>query len=219
MAASRITKTEAELVQMVLDRLNANGAKYDLIDHAPEGSCEKVSALRGHHPHAAAKALLVQLKLTKSQSKYVLVNLPGDMHFDMDAAKKLFNVRNAGMASKEKVAELLFCELGRVPPFSFHDSVTVLVDEKLVNDNDFVYFSPGRLDQSVKLDAKKFQEIILAHGGQVARVSKAPQPAVGVKPVDQQPSATPTASASVDAESAADSIVEASSAPRSGMSS
>jgi Ala-tRNA(Pro) deacylase len=49
--------------------LDAVGARYRLIDHAPEGRTELVSALRGHHSAQAAKCLIVMVKIGKKQTR------------------------------------------------------------------------------------------------------------------------------------------------------
>jgi Ala-tRNA(Pro) deacylase len=52
------------------ERLEAGGARYRLIDHAPEGRTDLVSALRGHDVALAAKCLVVMVKVGKKQSRY-----------------------------------------------------------------------------------------------------------------------------------------------------
>jgi Ala-tRNA(Pro) deacylase len=157
---------------MVEERLKSHDAQYKMMEHEPEGNCEKVSALRGNPVHAAAKALLVNVKMSAKHGKYVLVNIPGDKQLDLDAIKAKYKARSVAMAEKTKVEELLSCEIGRVPPFSFNDSVQVLIDEELIRDNEKVYFSPGRLDRSVEINAQAFRDIIVKHNGEVAVISK-----------------------------------------------
>ena len=52
----------------------AAGARYRLIDHAPEGRTDLVSALRGHDVAQAAKCLIVIVKIGKKQTRYALTD-------------------------------------------------------------------------------------------------------------------------------------------------
>ncbi len=156
-----------ELVRMVEEKLKASAVGFTPIPHAPEGNCEKVSELRGNPVHAAAKALLLSIKVSNKHSRCVLAILPGDKKVDFDAIKKAYGVKSATMADRSKVEELLQCEIGRVPPFSFSSSVEVIVDAELVNDNEAIYFSPGRLDLSFKMAAEDYRKMILADKGKI----------------------------------------------------
>ena len=58
--------------------LEANGAKYRLIDHPPEGQTDLVSAMRGHPVAQAAKCIILIVKLGKKTTRFVLAVVPGD---------------------------------------------------------------------------------------------------------------------------------------------
>ena len=49
--------------------LDGHKASYRLIDHAPEGQTDKVSALRGHPVAAAAKCIVLIVKIGKKTSR------------------------------------------------------------------------------------------------------------------------------------------------------
>jgi Ala-tRNA(Pro) deacylase len=50
---------EADAYQRLVALLDEAGARYRVIDHAPEGRTELVSALRGNETARAAKCLVV----------------------------------------------------------------------------------------------------------------------------------------------------------------
>ena len=83
----------AAAARPVYDRLiadlDASGARYRLIEHAPEGRTEVVSALRGHPLAHAAKCLILLVKIGKKQTRYVLAVVPGDARLDLAAVKTL----------------------------------------------------------------------------------------------------------------------------------
>ena len=69
-----MSDTYAKLITL----LDANKASYRLIDHAPEGQTDKVSALRGHPVEAAAKCIVLIVKIGKKTSRFVLAVVPGN---------------------------------------------------------------------------------------------------------------------------------------------
>src|SRR5579871_1340254 len=91
--------------------LDANGATYRLIDHAPEGRTEVVSPLRGNALAQAAKCLVLMVKVGKKVTRYVLAVVPGDMRVDLAAVKALLGGTYVAFASPE-IAERL---AGSVP--------------------------------------------------------------------------------------------------------
>jgi Ala-tRNA(Pro) deacylase len=54
-----MTDTYEKLIAL----LDQAGASYRLIDHEPEGQTDKVSAMRGHPAAAAAKCIILIVKI------------------------------------------------------------------------------------------------------------------------------------------------------------
>ena len=69
--------------------LDRNGAAYRLIDHPPEGQTDLVSALRGHQVAAAAKCIVLIVKLGKKVTRFVLAVVPGDTRVDTGKIRSL----------------------------------------------------------------------------------------------------------------------------------
>jgi Ala-tRNA(Pro) deacylase len=84
----------------------AAGARYRLVDHAPEGRTDLVSALRGHDVAHAAKCLVVMVKIGKKRTRYVLAVVPGDARLDLQAVKALLGGTYATFASRDRAEEL-----------------------------------------------------------------------------------------------------------------
>jgi Ala-tRNA(Pro) deacylase len=158
--------TPENLSLRTLKMLDTTKMKYKLIQHSNEGRCEEVSLIRGHDPSEAIKAILVTIKKSQKNKDRVLALLPGNAFIDFDKLKILFNARSAGMSSPMEVESFLESEPGRVPPFSFNPNVQVIIDKKLVN-NQNVYFSAGKTDESIKMDTKDFVTISLERGAKI----------------------------------------------------
>ncbi|MEV4011526.1 hypothetical protein AB0J35_13570 [Nonomuraea angiospora] len=101
-----------------------------MIEHAPEGRTDQVSALRGHDVAQAAKCLVVMVKIGKKQARHVLAVVPGNPRHDLQAVKSLLG--------------------GTVLPFSYDPRLELIADPTLL-DQPELYFNAARLDRSVAL--------------------------------------------------------------------
>jgi Ala-tRNA(Pro) deacylase len=127
--------------------LDAQSARYRVIDHPAEGGTEAASRLRGHRLDAAAKCLVLRLRSGKSR-RYVLAVVPGDRRVDIEAVRQLYGYRNATVASLEIAEQLTGCVSGAIPPFSFHPDLDLVVDPTLTHQEE-IYFNAGVLDRSL----------------------------------------------------------------------
>ena len=69
--------------------LDQQGVAYRLIEHAPEGRTELVSAMRGNKLEQAAKCIILMVKQGKKITRYVLAVVPGNAKVDLQAVKAL----------------------------------------------------------------------------------------------------------------------------------
>jgi Ala-tRNA(Pro) deacylase len=148
----------AEMYDRLVELLVRHGATYRLIDHAPEGRTEVVSALRGNPLGAAAKCMIVMVKIDKKRRRHVLAVVPGDRHVDLGAVKALYGGRYAGFADTETAERLSGCETGTILPFVWTDELDLVVDPGLYV-HDTIYFNAGRLDRSIALASADHRRI------------------------------------------------------------
>lgn len=138
--------------------LEAGGARYRLIDHAPEGRTDLVSALRGHDVALAAKCLIVMVKAGKKQSRYVLAVVPGDARVDLLAVRALVGGTYAAFAGKDKAEELAGSVSGTVLPFSYHPRLELIADPALLQTPE-LFFNAARLDRSIALATEDYARL------------------------------------------------------------
>jgi Ala-tRNA(Pro) deacylase len=141
--------------EQLLALLDAHGARYRLIDHAPEGRTEIVSVLRGNALSQAAKCIIVMVKVGKKVTHHVLAVVPGDARVDLDAIKKLFGGTYISFASQEIAERLSGCVAGTILPFAFHAELELIADPSLLA-NEELYFNAARLDRSMELNASDY---------------------------------------------------------------
>jgi Ala-tRNA(Pro) deacylase len=130
--------------------LDQQGIVYRLIDHAPEGRTELVSAMRGNTLSQAAKCIILMVKLGKKVTRYVLAVVPGDAKVDLSAVRALMQGTYIAFASAEIAQRLAGSVAGTILPFSFNPELEVIVDPSLL-ENDEIYFNAARLDRSMTL--------------------------------------------------------------------
>lgn len=144
--------------QKLIALLNNANARYRVMEHSPEGQTELVSQMRGNLLSQAVKSLVVLVKVGKKESRYYLVNIPGDRRADLNAVKARCGGTHVMFAPAEKARELTGCEMGAVPPFSFNAQLTLVLDPALLEHEELV-FNAGRLDRSIFLHKDDYLKI------------------------------------------------------------
>ena len=139
-----MSDTYAKLIAL----LDANKASYRLIDHAPEGQTDKVSALRGLPVEAAAKCIVLIVKIGRKTSRFVLAVVPGNARVDTARVRSLFNgATYAGFAATDVAERLAGSVAGTVLPFAFHPDLTLIADPSITNQEE-LFFNAARLERS-----------------------------------------------------------------------
>jgi len=143
--------TYAKLIKFLDD----NGAQYRLIDHEPEGRTEIVSPMRGNKVSQAAKCIVVMVKITKKDKKFILAVVPGDAKVDLNAIKNMFRGIYVSFATPEIAEKIAGSVSGTILPFSFNPELKLIVDPKLL-ENDEIFFNASRLDRSMALKTSDY---------------------------------------------------------------
>lgn len=144
--------------QRLLADLEAAGADYRVVEHAPEGRTEAVSALRGHPVAHAAKCLVVMVKTGKKTSRYVLAVIPGGARADLDAIKDLIGGTYVSFASTERAEELAGSVSGTVLPFAGHEHLELIADPAVL-DAPQLWFNAARLDRSIVMPTTEWERV------------------------------------------------------------
>lgn len=135
--------------------LEQHGVKYRLIDHEPEGRTEIISAIRGNPLAAAAKCIILMVKIGKKVTRYVLAVVPGDTKVDMNAVKALLEGTYVSFAPTDVAERLAGSQTGTILPFTFDPALELMVDPALL-EHEELYFNVARLDQSIVIRSKDY---------------------------------------------------------------
>jgi threonyl-tRNA synthetase len=167
--------------------LDAHKASYRVIEHAPEGRTDIVSGLRGNTLPAAAKCIVVMVKLSKKEKKFVLGVVPGDARIDLNKIKALLNGEYVSFASQDIAEKLTGAVAGTILPFSFNTELQVWVDPRLLA-HDEIFFNAALLDKSLALRGTDYARL---HGGQVVEIARYEAAATGQPQAVDAPAEAP----------------------------
>jgi Ala-tRNA(Pro) deacylase len=142
--------------QKLIVLLDEAGASYRLIDHAPEGQTDKVSAMRGHPVAAAAKCIILIVKIGKKTTRFILAVVPGDARVDTGKIRALFHgATYVGFAATDVAERLAGSVAGTVLPFAFHSDLTLVADPGIELHAE-LFFNAARLDRSIALKTSDY---------------------------------------------------------------
>lgn len=145
-----VTAGDSDAYRRLLTLLDAAGARYRVIEHAPEGRTDVVSAMRGNELSDAAKCIVLMVKIGKRTTRYVLAVVPGDARVDFGRIRALFGATYVLFAAGEIAERLAGSVVGTILPFAF-DSELELVVEPALLERDEIFFNAARLDRSIAL--------------------------------------------------------------------
>jgi Ala-tRNA(Pro) deacylase len=160
-------QTQKDTYTQLITLLDQHQASYRLIDHAPEGQTELVSAMRGNALSEAAKCIVLMVKIGKKVTKYILAVVPGDTKVDLQAVKALFQGTYVAFANSTIAEQLAGSVAGTILPFSFHPDLELVVDPSLL-ENDELYFNAARLDRSLVLKTSDYVAIARPRRARIA---------------------------------------------------
>ncbi|GGT12504.1 YbaK/EbsC family protein [Streptomyces purpureus] len=161
------------MYQRLISFLDANQARYRLIDHPPEGRTDLASQLRGHPLEHAAKCIVARVGITKRVGRYLLAVVPGHRQVDLAALGEIAGGGRTAFATKEVAERLAGSVSGTVMPFSFHPDLHLVVDEELLGLEE-IYFNAARLDRSVALSTTDYQRLAEPRIARIAAKERVP---------------------------------------------
>jgi Ala-tRNA(Pro) deacylase len=145
-----VTTRAADAYTRLLAILDAQAARYRIIEHAPEGRTDVVSAMRGNELSDAAKCIVLMVKIGKKTTRYVLAVVPGNARVDFGRVRALFGATYVSFAATDEAERLAGSVAGTILPFAFDSELELVVDPALLERSE-IYFNAGRLDRSIAL--------------------------------------------------------------------
>jgi len=127
MSVLSITETP---VTIELDR---KGIPYKLFNHpGPVNSLEQAAQERGQRPRQVIRSIVFRL----SKGEYMMVLTAGPDQILWSSLREYLGVSRMSMANKERVLELTGYPTGAVSPFGLPQSMRILVDERVFEEDE-----------------------------------------------------------------------------------
>ena len=142
--------------ETLLRLLTDNCTRFHVIRHESAGRSEEVAEARGTVVGQGAKALVCEIRGSEARARWVLAVLPADRKLDRERLAEFMGGDKAKLVDTSMARKLTGCEIGAIPPFSFHPQLHLVVDAELIERYDTIAFNAGRLDVSVLLNSQDF---------------------------------------------------------------
>ncbi len=151
--ATKQAETVKSVFENIKDLLDKNKISYKLIEHKPVFTSEDAAKIRGSSLSLGAKALIM-----KADKKSIMIVVPGDKKVDTSTFKKLYQVKDLEMATKEEVKAVSGVEVGAVPPFGNLFKIPLYFDKTIV-ENEVVFFNAGSHSKSISLKGSDLEKV------------------------------------------------------------
>ncbi|MBG0567767.1 YbaK/prolyl-tRNA synthetase associated domain-containing protein [Actinoplanes sp. NEAU-A11] len=141
---------ESHVHARLFEMLDQSRVEYRLIHHSPGSTTEEASHFRGHPPADAAKSIVLRVRASKKESRFLLAVVPGDRRVDFRRIRTLFSAVDVSFAPLPVAEQLAGSPSGTFMPFTFHPDLDLVVDAGLM-DRSEIFFNVGLADRSIAM--------------------------------------------------------------------
>ena len=139
----------------VIDFLESSGVSYEVTEHPPAFTAQRLAAEEHEPGRYVAKPVIV-----KADGKYVMCVLPASCKIDMGALKKQLGAKKIELAEEKEMGEIFGdCELGAEPPFGNLYDLETIIDKSLEKD-DHIVFQGGSHKRAVRMSMADYRELV-----------------------------------------------------------
>lgn len=144
----------------ITNLLKKHGVWHEAFEHEPARTSEEAAALRPEYTlNQGAKAMIMRVKMSSTDKKFVMLVLPADMKFDEKKVKALFCAKDIRFATKEEADVITSgIEFGGVPPLGHLFGLEVVADPKIFL-NEKIIFNAGDRCFSVAMKSIDYKTI------------------------------------------------------------
>lgn len=139
----------------VVDYLNQQKTRYELVRHKPAYTAEQLSRVEHLPPPQVVKTVVVE-----ADGRFYLCVLPADRKIDFVALQKHLNVHRVRLADEDQMALLfLDAEVGAEAPFGNLYHLPTLLDKSLLRDKE-ISFPAGKHDVSIHMKMEDYLRLV-----------------------------------------------------------
>lgn len=148
-------------VSKIVNFIQENDCWYETFEHEPVLTSEEAAKTRPEYTLSqGAKAMIVRIKKSESDKKFVMLVLPGDTRFDSNKVKSIFDVRDIRFATENEISDITDgVQIGGIPPFGNLFGIEVVADPKLF-ENEKIVFNAGDRRFSIAMKSEDYKNIV-----------------------------------------------------------
>jgi len=148
-------------VNKIIAILKEHHVWFETFEHEPvRTSAEASHVSSGYDIKQGGKAIIVKVKMSGSESKYVMLVIPGDEKFQNKKVKQAIGAKDLRFATEEEVWKVTEgVKPGGIPPFGNIFGIEVVADSK-VFENDKIVFNAGDRSFSIGMTSKDYKNIV-----------------------------------------------------------
>ncbi|EKE14569.1 MAG: hypothetical protein ACD_12C00418G0001 [uncultured bacterium] len=146
-------ETPKSVFDQIKNLLDQSKVDYKVMEHKPVFTSEDAAKIRGSSLSLGAKALIM-----KADKKPIMIVVPGDKKIDTSAFKKLYEIKDLEMATKEEVKNISNVEVGAVPPFGNLFKIPLYFD-KTITEKEVVFFNAGSHSKSISMKGTDLEKV------------------------------------------------------------
>ena len=147
--------------KQITNLLTTNNCWFETFEHEPVTTSEEAAKVRtGYTLHQGAKALIIRIKKSETDKKFIMLVIPADLKFDGKKVKEIFNAKDIRFATREEISDLTNgIQIGGVPPFGNLFNFEVVADPKLFK-NKKIIFNAGDRCFSVAMKSEDYKKLV-----------------------------------------------------------
>lgn len=160
MNESNLTKYHPVVIQ-IIELLKSNDLWFETFEHEEVRTSEDAAKLRhGYSLNQGAKALVVRVKISSTDKKFIMLIVPGNARFDTTKVKLLFGAKDIRFATENEISDITNAvQPGGVPPFGNLFNLESIVDSTLF-ENEKVVFNAGDRRFSIAMKSEDYKKLL-----------------------------------------------------------
>ena len=137
----------------VIEFLDKSGVKYEVTEHKPAFTAQRMAALEHESGQYVAKPVIV-----KADGKFVMCVLSASRKIDLRTLKEQMGAKSVELADEADMGKIFNdCDLGAEPPFGNLYDLPTIVD-KALQDDDHIIFQGGSHEKAIRISMADYLE-------------------------------------------------------------
>ena len=156
-----MTEELHSVVNKITTLLDENNCWYETFEHESVRTSEEAAKTRpGYELHHGAKAIILRVKKSKKDKRFVMVVFPANQKFNNTIVKAYFEAKDIRFATVDEVSNLTDgIQSGGVPPFGNLFDLPVYVTPELF-DNERIVFNAGDRRFSLAMNSADYRHLV-----------------------------------------------------------